>query len=249
MMEAAVIGAATLLGAFSQRVVGFGTPLFIVPALLIYFSPPVTLIIFLIMACVSNLLVIFAHKEKREIVWPIVLRLVVPALPSLIVGALIVTHINKAALQIIIGSLVVVAVLIQEFAFPKPTSPLKVSKGISLSGLIAGLFNSLAGLAGPSLILWFRTHKCTPNQLRHNLATIFTFMNIVSFVSIWVSKPEALTSKPLLIAVALLPIIFIGNFTGSSVARRINRHQFEMIMLWVVIATGAMTVALGAINL
>ena len=237
------------MGALSQRAVGFGTPVFIVPALLIYFSPPVALIIFLIVACVSNLLVIFAHKEKREIIWPVVLRLIIPALPSLIIGAIIVTHIDKAALQIIVGALVVIAICIQEFVFPKPTSPLKVSKGINLSGLLAGLLNSLAGIAGPALILWFRTHKCTPNQLRHNLAVIFTFMNIVSFTAIYLAKPEAVTTQPVLIAAALLPIILLGNMAGSLVAGRISRQQFETTMLWVVIATGAVSMAIGTVNL
>jgi len=249
MLEALLIAIAVFVGALSQRAVGFGIPLFLVPVLLIYFQPPVAMIIFLLVATASNLLVLFAHKEKKEIIWPIIIRLFIAALPGLIGGAFIVTRIDKSVLQIIVGGLVILSICIQEFVFPKPTSRLGVSRGIAWSGLAAGLLNSTVGVSAPALVLWFRTHICTTNQLRHNLAAIFLLMNVVSFISVCISKPAALSSKPLIIFVISLPVALLGNFAGQFIAQRINKRQFEKIILVVVIATGFMSAALGLINL
>lgn len=249
MLGALLIAAAALVGALAQRTVGFGVPLVLVPALLIYFSGPTVVVIALLVATASNLLVIFAHRDKREIVWPVILRLFFFALPGLVVGAFIVTHIDKALMQIVVGAIVIAGVCVQEFVFPKPVSKLQVSQGINLTGFIAGILNSSIGVSGPALIVWFRTHACTTNQLRHNLATIFTFMNVISLTFICLSNPETLYTKPLLVSVALLPLVMAGNFIGRLIAKKINRVQFERIMFSMIVATGIMSIALGIINL
>lgn len=245
MLEAFFIGLAAFAGTLSQRAVGFGVPLFLVPVLLVYFSAPIALVSFLLIATTSNILVLYAHHDKREIIWPIVWRLFIAAVPGLIIGGYVATHADKTLLQIIVGLAVIVAITIQEFAFLKSTMPLRVSRGISLSGFIAGLLNSSVGVSAPALVLWLRTHRCTPNQIRHNLAVIFMLMNVVSFGAIYVSKPSSLSLKPLYIFGALLPVAVLGNFVGQFVARRISRQQFERIMLAVVIMTGAMSIVLG----
>lgn len=249
MVEVLLIVAAAFIGAVSQRTVGLGVAIFLVPIMLIYFSGPAVIMVALLIATVSNLLVIFAHKDKKEIVWPVIIRLFITALPGLIIGAIIVTHINKSLMQIIVGAMVIIGVCIQEFVFPKPTLKLQVSKGINPTGFIVGILNSTVGVTGPVFILWFRTHICTANQIRHNLATIFTFINVVTLVSIYVSKPDVLTAKSLYFAAGLVPVVLAGNFTGQMIVGKINKAQFERILLGVVIATGATSMIFGMSNL
>jgi uncharacterized membrane protein YfcA len=245
MLEALFIAAAAFAGVLSQRTVGFGVPSFLVPILLVYFSPPVTIIIFLLVATTSNLLTIFAHKDKREIIWPVVTRLFIAALPGLVIGAFIVTRIDKTLMQIIVGLVVILSLGIQEFVFPKPVKPLQVSRGITLSGFIAGFLNSSVGVSASALILWFRTHICSPNQVRHNLGVIFTLMNIVSFTAIYLTKPESLSSKPLMVFAWLLPVVLIANFSGHLLAKRINAKQFERIVFVVIVFNGLLSIVLG----
>jgi uncharacterized membrane protein YfcA len=246
MLEALFIAAATFAGVLSQRLVGFGVPSFLVPILLVYFQPPVAIIIFLLVATASNLLTTFAHKDKREIIWPVVIRLFVAAIPGLIVGAIVVTHINKSLAQIIVGTLVIAGLCIQEFVFPRPVTPLQISRGITLSGLIAGFLNSSVGVSAAALVLWFRTHVCTPNQLRHNLAVIFMLMNVVSFGSIYLTKPSTFNAKPFIIFIDLLPVVLLANFTGHFIAQRIHAKQFGRVVFVAVVMTGLLSIVLGA---
>jgi uncharacterized protein len=246
MLEAFFIAAATFAGVLSQRLVGFGVPSFLVPVLLVYFKPPVAIITFLLVATVSNLLTTFAHKDKREIIWPVVIRLFVSAIPGLIVGAIVVTHIDKSLAQIIVGTMVIAGLCIQEFVFPRPVTPLQISRGITLSGLIAGFLNSSVGVSAAALVLWFRTHVCTPNQLRHNLAVIFMLMNVVSFGSIYLTKPSTLNARPFIIFVELLPVVLVANFMGHLLARSVNPKQFEKFVFVAVVITGLLSIVLGA---
>jgi uncharacterized membrane protein YfcA len=249
MLEALFIAAAAFAGALTQRAVGFGVPFFLVPVLLVYFQPPLAIIIFLLVATTSNLLVIFAHKDKKEIIWPVVSRLFITALPGLVAGAFVVTRIDKSILQVIVGTLIILSICIQEFAFPKPSSPLQVSRGINLSGFIAGFLNTSVGVSGAALILWFRAHICKPNQVRHNLAALFMLMNIVSFISIYVAKPTTLSARPLVIFAELLPVVLVGNFAGQLIAGRINKKQFERAIFAIVVATGVMSMVFGVVKL
>jgi uncharacterized protein len=245
VLEVLAIGAATFAGVLSQRVIGFGVPSFLVPVLLIYFKPPIAIVTFLLVATTSNLLVTFAHRDKREIIWPVVFRLFAAALPGLVIGAFVVTHINKAFAQILVGALVIISLSIQEFVFPKPRITLRVSRGINLSGFVAGFLNSSVGVSAMALILWFRTHICTPNQVRHNLAIIFMLMNVMSFLSIYLTRPSSLTIRPFVLFVELLPVALIGNLTGHLIAKHINVRQFEGGVFAAVIATGLLSIILG----
>ncbi len=249
ILEVLLIVAAAYVGAMSQRTVGLGVALFLVPVMLIYFTGPAVIMTALLIATVSNLLVIFAHNDKREIVWPVIIRLFLTALPGLIIGAIIVTHINKALMQIIVGVMVIIGVCVQEFIFPKPTSKLQVSKGINLTGFTVGILNSTVGVTGPVFILWFRTHVCTANQIRHNLATIFTLINVITLSSIYLAKPDVLTARFLYVAIGLVPVVLAGNLTGQIIAHRINKAQFERILLVAVIVTGITSMAFGVTNL
>lgn len=120
----------------------------------------------------------------------VVARILVAAIPGLILGAYIVTRIDKAILQIILGILVIIAVLIQEYALPKPTRPLGVTKGISASGFLAGLFNATAANGAPPMAMWLRTHTSTPNQIRQNIAAMFIVVNLCSLTAIYTLRPE-----------------------------------------------------------
>lgn len=249
MLETIVIVFATLAGVVTQTVIGFGIAFFLVPALLVYFSPPVTVTVMLLVGSALCLMVLWNERRINELSWPIVRRLFIAAIPGILLGAYIVTHINKAWLQIIIGILIVASVIVQAYVFPKPTKPLKISRGITISGFAAGLLNASAAQAAPPMLLWLRSHITTPNQIRHNLAAAMLLMNILSIITIHFLKPASLGTEGLLIFVYLLPIILVGNILGKLLLRRINTKQFHQIIFIAIIVAGVFSVIVGLRNL
>jgi uncharacterized protein len=245
MIEALVIAAFALIGVITQTVVGFGIAFFLPPVLLAYFSPPVTITIMLGVGTAASMLVLYRERRTNELVWPVILRLFAASVPGLLIGAYIITRIDKAWLQIIIGILIIIGVLIQEYAFPKPTKPLGVSRGMALSGFIGGVMNATAALAAPPLIVWMRTHVTTPNQIRHNLAALFILINGASIIAIHVIKPQSLDSKGLMIFALLLPVIVVGNQIGKVVASRVNLKYYHKIIFVAIVAAGIASIAFG----
>lgn len=236
-------------GAFVQTVAGFGISFFTLPALLVFFSPPTAITVSLLVADVICLLVLFGEHRKREFSWPLVLRVVIASFPGLIIGAFIITKIHKETLQIVVGILIVVAILLQEFAFPKPTKSPRLSTGSLISGFFAGFLNSSASLAAPPLVLWLRSCIVTTNQVRDTLAVSFLFMNNVSILVIYLFKPVSFSAQGLMIFAATAPAIIIAHQCGRKFLPNINPHRYRTLLLIMVVIAGVSTIILGIVKL
>lgn len=245
MTEAFVIAFFALSGIIFQTVVGFGVSSFITPALLVYFNPPIAVTVTLLMATVLCLVVLYSERNQSELSWPIVVRLFIAAVPGLLIGSYVVTRIDKSLLQIIVGLLIILGAVVQEHIFPRPTKQLAVSRGINVSGFVAGLLNASAAQAAPPLVLWMRTHKSRPNQLRHNLAAAFILMNLASIMTIHFLKHGSLSAKGFEIFLLLLPLVILGNVLGRFINTKIDMKHHRSIVLLSLIVIGLVTVGLG----
>ncbi len=240
-----LIACLALVGLITQRILGFGAGFFLVPVLLANFSPPVTITVTLGVGSVASIILLYQDRSKLELSWSIIWWLLITAVPGLLLGVYVVTHINKAWLQIIAGFLIVVTVLIQQYAFPNPTKKLRADAKLTITGFMSGFLNAAAALAQMPILLWMRAHITTPNQVRHTLAVIFIAMNTFSMVVINLLKPHSLSSKALWICAMLLPIIIVGNVIGARAVNRINIKLYNKLVLVAIIASGLSSVALG----
>ncbi len=245
MLEIFIIALATLLGVITQRVVGFGIGAFVTPIVLIFFEPAPTVVIALLVGTLSCAAIVFDARRRFVLLWPVIFRLLIPSVLGLLLGAYIVTRIDKALLQVVVGIVVIVGILIQQYAFPKPKRALGASRGITLSGFLGGLFNSGAGNGVPPIILWIRRHTSTPEQIRQNLAALFIPMNICSMVTIYVLQPTGFSNQAVTTSLLLVPIIVIGSLIGNRLTKKVNTRQYEKLMVITIILTGIVTAALG----
>jgi uncharacterized membrane protein YfcA len=245
MTEFIVIGLFTFAGMMTQTIVGFGGAFFMTPIMLAYFSGPIAVTVTLLTCTLIGLMVLFNERRSTEILWPVVLRVFIPAIPGLILGAYIVTKINKGALQVAVGLLIILSVTIQEYVFPKPSRQFGVTKGISLSGFASGVLNGSAAIGGPPLVLWARSHIHTPNQIRHNFSAILVLMNLVGAIIIQVLKPGGFTSKSLTVLALLVPVVVVGYICGRLLITRINVKHYHKIVFVSVILAGLVSVGFG----
>jgi uncharacterized protein len=249
MTEALIIGIASLIGLITQRVLGFGSAPFIVPVLLIYFNPPVAVTAMLLIGTLAFLILLYNSRNQIQISRPIINRMLITGLPGLIIGSYLVTRIDRAPLQIIIGILIIIGALLQEFYFPRPSRKLTATKGVGITGFIGGFLNAVAAMAGPAIVLFLRSHVATPEQIRQNLAVICIFMNMCSVVAIHFFKPTSLASSGIKMFILLLPVILLGNVIGRFVAARINPAQYRNFAFFGIVIAGTASIALGVINL
>lgn len=240
-----VLSIATALGVVVQTVAGFGFLFFLTPALLLYFTPPVAVTISLLAGNTLSLLVLFAERRRREVSTWLVVKLLIVAVPGLLLGAFLITVVPKHVLQLIVGVMIIAAALIQQFVFPKPTTGLRFSAAGALSGLTAGVLNSSTSMGGPPLALWLRSHRTTRNQVRDTLAAVFLGLNCGGIASILLFSRHALTSRGVVVSVLLIPVIIVAHVVGRRLAARINAEQYRHLVLGAVIAAGVFSIVAG----
>lgn len=245
MIETAVVVLATALGVVSQRVVGFGIAAFLSPVALIFFKPSNAVAVTLLVGTLSCMIVLFDHRHQWAVLWPVVFRLLIAAIPGLLLGAYIVTRIDKGFLQIALGMVVIAGVFIQERAFPKPTQALGITRGISLGGFFAGFLNAAAANGAPAMIIWMRSHTSTPTQIRQNFAALFVFMNLCSLTAIHSLQPQSFNSRTITTFLLLVPIIIVANELGARLTKRVSPQQYEKLVVTLIIVTGLVSIGLG----
>lgn len=245
MPEAVIIAVFAMLGVITQRVVGFGIAPFLAPVALIFFTPPVAVVTTIFVGTLSCVIILFQTRHHSVVIPKVVARILVGAIPGLLLGSYIVTRIDKGLLQIILGSLVIVAISVQEYALPKPTRPLGATRGISLSGFLTGLLNATAANGAPPMAMWLRTHKSTPDQIRQNLAAMFVVVNLCSLTAIHYMRPQTFNHQVALTFVMLIPVLIIGNLIGVRVMKVVDVKLYEKLVVVAIISTGLVSICLG----
>lgn len=246
MTELFIIATFTLLGTAANRLIGFGMAAFLMPVALIFLAPPVAVVTTILVGTLICAIVLFQTRRRSVVMPKMILRILLGALPGLLLGSYIVTRIDKSVLQMILGTFVIVAVLVQEYALPKPTHSLGVAKGISAAGFFSGLFNATAANGAPPLVMWFRTHKSTPEQIRQNIAATFMVVNLCSLTAIHYMHPQTFDRQVIGTFALLVPIIFIGNAAGTRMIERVDVKLYEKLVVIAVILTGLASIGLGA---
>ncbi len=245
MIEILVITLVALTAIILRTVTGFGLGSFLTPILLLYFSVPVSVITVLVLGNILGLLTLFSEKRTRQVAWPVVRRLLITAVPGTVAGAYLAAQIDKAALQIIVGILVIASVLIQEYAFPKPTKQLGVTRGINIVGFLTGALTAGAALAIPPLIVWLRSHRVSAHQMRDNLSAIFFFINIASIIAILFAVRPDYQSRDILLLILLLPLTLLGYVIGKILVGRIDPRKYHKLSFYIVILIGLGSILAG----
>src|ERR1700750_3358154 len=104
-----VLVATVVIGMAVQASVGFGFGFFVAPAALAAYRPAQAVTLLLFLALLINSLILWAEGREREIGARSAAWLCAWSLPGIVIGALVVRHINPNALQVAIGIGIVVA--------------------------------------------------------------------------------------------------------------------------------------------
>lgn len=248
-MELFILSCFILIGTLIQRVAGFGMPMIVIPSLLIYFQPTVAVSTALFLGILSSIIVLISLRSIEKIIWKIIFAILPISLLGIITGSYILTMIDKAILQIILGTLIIITLNIQEFFSIKNRQVLAIDKPLYVSGAVAGFFNSTVGLSAAPMIIWMRTHLITPNQIRKVFSIQFICMNIVSIISIFYFEPATFSGLNFSLLALALPIVLIANYIGGIISDKINHNTYERIVYVTLSIAGLACLIYGIINL
>jgi uncharacterized protein len=225
---------AAFAGASVQSATGFGFALVLMPALLAFLEPEEAVAVALLLAVALSALVLV---ESRRVPTHGLGRLLLPALPGLAVGVVVIAVVTKEPLQVGVGIAVIAAALWQlrgseETRFPAP-----------LAGFLSGALTTSISINGPPLVLWLESQDVAPAVFRTTLAAAFLILDIAG-VGLLVAS-EGLDTIDLGVLGPLLGCVALGYALGAVAFRRLDADRFFTIVLVLVMCTGAASVIAG----
>jgi uncharacterized membrane protein YfcA len=225
---------AAFAGASVQSATGFGFALVLMPALFAVLEPAEAVAVALVLGAALSVLVLV---ESRRVPTHGLGRLMVPALPGLAVGAVVITVVAKEPLQVSVGLAVIAAALWQlrgshETRFPAP-----------LAGFISGALTTSISINGPPLVLWLEAQGVAPAVFRTTLAAAFLILDVIG--AALVVAAEGAGTIDLGVLGPLLGCVAAGYAVGALAFRRLDAERFFRIVLAVVVCTGVASVVGG----
>jgi uncharacterized membrane protein YfcA len=228
---------AAFAGAAVQSATGLGFALVLTPALFAAMDDPaeaVTGVLFLGAALCALVLI-----ESRRVATHGLARLLVPAVPGLGVGVLLLAALSKASLQVGVGVAVVAAAAWQ--LRHRATVPLPATA----AGFLSGALTTSIGINGPPLALWLESERVSPARFRTTLAAAFLILDAMGIAVIASSEGTGVVDLGAL--GPLLACVFAGYALGAAGFRRLDAERFSTVVLVVVICSGVASVVAGLV--
>jgi uncharacterized protein len=242
--ELLALALVTTLGSAAQSATGFGVALPLSPVAFALLSPPDAVLTVATASLMHNVLVLATRHRRLAIRTGDAVLLIVAALPGLVLGALVVSRVAKAPMQLAVG-LAILAAIVFRLHEPGRVSAL-ISRKVGLPiGLLAGFLTTTVGINGPPLVTWLRARDATFTQLRDTLAVIFLTLNVAAIPS--------LASRGGTIAASLVPALaaglVIGHVLGLQAHNRLSTRALDRVLVAILAAAGVASIIAASIAL
>jgi uncharacterized membrane protein YfcA len=226
---------AAFAGAFVQSATGMGFALVLSPALFAVMDPEEAVSAILILGATLCALV---WVESRRVEPHGLLRLMLPALPGLAVGVVLLAALSKENLQIGVGVAVVAAALWQ---LRHGAAALRLNALVA--GFLGGVLTTSISVNGPPLALWLESERVSPAVFRVTLAASFLILDIVGVG--FIASREGTDVVDLGQLAPLLACVLAGYALGAVGFRRLDAQRFSKIVLGIIVCTGIASIIAG----
>ncbi len=216
--------------------IGFGAPLFAVPALAPLVGTKAAIVLVTIPAMANNAAIILTRRVEGSIV-----RQFLPTMATLIVatilGGVFLAGLHTAALSLVVGGVALAFVGLTVSGARLMTSPRwhrVVSPGF---GVLAGLLNGATSIPGPLFAMYLSTLKLDKRAFVYGLTLLLITGNVTQVATY---AQLGLYGGGLLIGSLLLtPAQLFGQVIGARVQDRLNPVYFQRAVLAAVAFSGA----------
>jgi uncharacterized membrane protein YfcA len=225
---------AAFAGAAVQSASGLGFALVLSPALFAVMDPEEAVTAVLILGIALCALVLI---ESHRVATHRLGRVLLPAVPGLAVGVLLLGALSKQSLQVGVGVAVIAAAGWQVRQHARVQIPAVVA------GFLSGVLTTSISVNGPPLALWLEAERVPPRRFRATLAAAFLALDVAGVALILAS--EGTDTVDLGSLGPLLGCVLVGYAIGAVGFRRLDAERFSIVVLIVVICTGVASVVAG----
>jgi uncharacterized membrane protein YfcA len=210
---------ALLVGSAVQTAIGFGLAVIAAP-IIVLFKPewvPATLTMVALVLSIQN-----TWNQRSGLEVKLIAPAMISRLPGTVIGAWILLIIPVQMLQVLVSSMVFVAIFVTLFA--KPFKATKANLGIA--GFVSGISGTTTSIGGPPMALVMQ--HGSSHTTRANLSLYFTFSCLTSLLSY---KVVGLLDSTLWVAgLSFIPVAYVGFFIGKKLRRWVD-DRFRVILL------------------
>jgi uncharacterized membrane protein YfcA len=230
----ALAAVAAFAGAAIQSASGMGFALVLSPALFAVMDPEEAVTAVLLLGAALCVLVLI---ESRRVATYGLGRLLVPAVPGLLAGVVVLAVLSKQALQVGVGVAVVAAAAWQL----RHRAAVRIPA--AAAGFMSGVLTTSISVNGPPLALWLESQAVPPPRFRTTLAAAFLILDIAG-IGLIASREGVDVIDPGRVG-PLLGCVLVGYALGAVAFRRLEAERFSTIVLSLVICTGVASVVAG----
>jgi len=222
--------------------IGFGAPLFAVPALAPLVGTKTAIVLVTIPALASNVAIILTRRVEGSIV-----RQFLPTMGTLIiatiVGGIFLAGLHTATLSVVVGVVSLTFVTLTASGLKLATSPRLHQVASPALGVVAGILNGATSIPGPLFAMYLSTLRLDKRAFVYALTLLLITGNITQVATY---AQFGLYGDGLLLgSIALAPAQLIGQLIGTRIQDRLNPKLFQSLVLVVVAISGANLLARG----
>lgn len=231
-----LIFAIVFAAGFIRGLTGFGLAVILVPLVNLVIPPEQTVLLAILMGTLSGFLGFrgaWANCDKR-----ITTTITVSAVAVTPLGLFLLFHTPSDIARLAIAAIAVAAFV--AVAIPRPPLPPPGKAPAILTGIMAGLMGSFAGIPGPPVLYYFARDGVPPARTRDAMIVIFLWAPLA--VAVFAFIAGKLTWPLVALAAASFPPLAIGNLLGTRFFGRMPEAWWRTLVLLIIAAS-----AVGAI--
>ena len=235
---------ALFAGGAVKGLVGIGIPL-VSLSLLSLFLPLADAVILLpvpiIVANVWQSIVTPHFVSAIRRFWPLVLAMLI----GTVAGAHVLTALDAASLNLLVGTLVVLFTL-SSIMNPELRLPVRFERGVGVvAGAVGGFMGGISALFGPPIILYLTSLRLDRESFVGVISSIY-LCSAVGLVIVFGSVGVMSQAQFVESAVASVPLM-LGVWAGQRFRGGIREVVFRKLLLVVVLGVGVRLIVLGVI--
>lgn len=241
-----LVVAASLIGAFLQRVSGIGFAIVAAPFMVVAIGPAQGIVVVQLCGVTAASMVFL--RLYRDVDWVTLLRLLPASVLGVLAGTYLSQMIPRGIAQLLIGGLLVVSLL--ALTMSAAAVPLRRTwVTCSGAGATAGALTTLAGVGGVVLTLFQRLTQWDQRQFSATLQPYLMILSTMTVTSLIVANPGAWPQFSAAMWAALFGSIVLGLAVGEWGAKRISTPAAAKLTLVISWLGAIITVVDGIIKL
>lgn len=214
---------------------GFGSGLIAIPLLAFMF--PLTFIVPVLGLLSYSGTILQSIHLRKQVVWRDMLPLVPFSMLGIFIAIWLLVNLDANKLVMALG---VFVLMYSVYSLLPLTIHAGSRKWAIVAGCGGGMVGALFGTGGPFYVVYLKMRQLNKNQFRATIAMIFLVDGGVRMTGYALNG--LFTPQVLWLVATLLPVLFLGMYTGHHLHIKIDQQRFNQVISILLMVSGVMLI-------